>query len=165
MHVKHWGRLATCGAAGIFALGAGLGLGTPAQAAAVSHAAAHAAPHPATQVSLGVSDCPLQYACFWVNANYTGTMGEVEGNNPDYLNLKNTSGCTAFPGTWNDCISSVWNNGKDCTVYFWTDANYEGRYHSLALKDGVANVGTGYNDPSFNDSISSNSWCTPKPTS
>lgn len=108
----------------------------------------------------GLSSCPSTYACFWVNTNYSGTMGKVAGNNPNYTALSNSSGCPS--GTWNDCISSIANRGTQCTVYFYQNANYSksARWHSLSRGDQVANFGTGYNDPGFNDVISSNRWCT-----
>nr|WP_240449144.1 peptidase inhibitor family I36 protein [Streptomyces harenosi] len=106
-----------------------------------------------------MSDCPTSYACFWVHNNYGGTMGKVAGNNTNYMNLNNSSGCTAYPGTWNDCISSIANRGTQCTVYFFTNASYGGRWHSLSRGDEVADFATGYNDPAFNDAISSNRWC------
>lgn len=106
------------------------------------------------------------FACFWVNNNFGGTRGRVAGDNPNYLNLSNSSGCTQYPGTWNDCISSIRNDGTECTIWFWTDANYQGRSHSLSRGDEVPDFAlappTGYSDPSFNDSISSNHWCTAK---
>ncbi|MFF2470228.1 peptidase inhibitor family I36 protein [Streptomyces mirabilis] len=106
--------------------------------------------------------CADGYACFWVNNNYNGTMGKVSGNNTNYLNLSNSSGCTKYPGTWNDCISSIDNNGTSgCKVFFWTGANYSGGYHSLSAGDAVYDFGAVYGDPSFNDSISSNHWCQP----
>ncbi|WDZ87834.1 peptidase inhibitor family I36 protein [Micromonospora cathayae] len=102
------------------------------------------------------------YACFWVGGGFTGTRGRVAGNNPNYRYLSNSSGCTKAPGTWNDCISSIRNDGTQCTVYFWTDADYHGRYHSLSRGDQVGNFsGAPYYDAAFNDAISSNHWCTP----
>ncbi|MEW2394554.1 peptidase inhibitor family I36 protein [Streptomyces sp. NPDC046862] len=107
----------------------------------------------------GLSSCPSTYACFWVDSGYRGTMGKVSGDNDNYMNLRNSSGCTRYPGTWNDCISSIANRGTQCTVYFFTNANGGGRWHSLSRGDEVADFATGYNDPAFNDAISSNRWC------
>ncbi|WP_179382396.1 peptidase inhibitor family I36 protein [Streptomyces sp. SA15] len=106
-----------------------------------------------------LGDCPSTYACFWVHSGYRGTMGKVAGNNTNFMNLSNSSGCTAYPGTWNDCVSSIANRGTQCTVYFFTNAGYGGRWHSLSRGDEVADFATGYNDPAFNDAISSNRWC------
>lgn len=137
-------------------------------AAAGLAAPAGAAPRKGATEDVGIlASCGAAgYACFWVNANFGGTRGRVAGNNSNYLNLSNSSGCTAYRGTWNDCISSIRNDGTQCTVYFWTDAGYRGRYHSLSRGDQVANFGAappaGYGDPAFNDTISSNHWCTPR---
>jgi hypothetical protein len=155
MRTMHWGRLAAVAATGVVALATGLGTGGGAQAATPT---GHSVARPASVDSLG---CPSGDACFWVNDDYQGTMGHVAGNNPNFMNLSNSSGCTAYPGTWNDCISSLDNNGTECVVYFWTDANYKGSYHSVALGDKIWDFGAVYNDPSFNDSISSNHWCNP----
>ncbi|MGI5479446.1 peptidase inhibitor family I36 protein [Streptomyces lavendofoliae] len=107
----------------------------------------------------GPNDCPTRNACFWVHSNYRGAMGKVEGDNRNFRDLRNSSGCTAYPGTWNDCVSSIANRGTQCTVYFFTEAGYGGRWHSLSIGDEVADFATGYNDPEFNDAISSNRWC------
>ncbi|MFG2126025.1 peptidase inhibitor family I36 protein [Streptomyces sp. NPDC048710] len=135
--------------------------------AATASALAFFGAAPAAQASTSgpqVTGCPQDsgYACFWVNSYRGGTMGKVSGNNTNYMNVSNSSGCTAYPGTWNDCISSIENQGRSCKVYFWTDANYQGRYHSLSIGDRVDDFAVGYHDPDFNDSISSNHWCQPK---
>ncbi|GAB3142429.1 hypothetical protein GCM10027290_16900 [Micromonospora sonneratiae] len=108
--------------------------------------------------ALGLAACPSTYACFWVHDNYAGTMGKVEGNNPDFRGLYNSSGCTRYAGTWNDCITSIANRGTQCTVYFYKDAGYAGGSIALARNDEVANIGLHWG-ASWNDSISSNRWC------
>ena len=118
-------------------------------------------PTPRGQVTPMDQVCPLNtgVACFWPGISRTGTRGEVSGNNPDYKDLHNSSGCTKDPGTWNDCIRSIANGGA-CTIYFWTGANYKGNYHSLGSGDSVDAFGAApYYDPSFADAISSNHWC------
>ncbi|MEV0439699.1 peptidase inhibitor family I36 protein [Streptomyces spectabilis] len=108
-------------------------------------------------------ECGAGDACFWVHSNYGGARGRVSGNNPDFRVFPQSQ-CPS--GTWNDCISSIANRGRSCTVYFWTGFNYSGRYHSLGRDDEVPNFAAappvGYNDPAFNDAISSNHWCTPR---
>ncbi|MGH3375255.1 MAG: peptidase inhibitor family I36 protein [Actinoallomurus sp.] len=97
-------------------------------------------------------------ACFWPGISRTGTRGTVSGDNADYKKLSNSSGCSS--GTWNDCIRSAANGGNRCVIYFWTGANYTGRYHSLAPGDSMDAFGIDpWNDPSFADAISSNHWC------
>jgi peptidase inhibitor family I36 len=107
-----------------------------------------------------VHGCPSGDACFWPFKNFAGSRGAVSGNNPDFSRFPHTTS-ECHTGTWNDCIESVANNGTQCTVYWWTGANYTGRWHSLSRGDSVGDFATGYNDPSFNDVISSNHWCTP----
>ncbi|GHE59866.1 hypothetical protein GCM10018785_31320 [Streptomyces longispororuber] len=129
--------------------------------ATVPSAAADTAP------SGGEADAALTCAagdtCFWVHINYGGARGRVADDNPNFTAFRQSQCST---GTWNDCVSSIANRGRRCTVYFWTDAGYNGRYHSLGRNDEVPNFAAappvGYNDPAFNDSISSNHWCTPK---
>ncbi|MFE3032917.1 peptidase inhibitor family I36 protein [Streptomyces canus] len=150
-------RLAGTVAAVAAAVALGCGTGTEAQAAA---------PTSPSAVSPQVTSCPAAsgYACFWVNSYRGGTMGKVSGDNPDFRYVHNTSGCTEYPGSWNDCISSVENQGTQCTVFFYSDAQYLGTRHSLSIGDRVNDFSLpssqgGYNDPNFNDAISSNSWC------
>lgn len=117
---------------------------------------------PRGQVTPMSQECLLGsgVACFWSGISRSGTKGEVSGDNPDYRDLHNSSGCTKFPGTWNDCIRSVANGGSQCVIYFWTGANYTGRYHSLAPGDSIDAFGIApWNDPTFADAISSNHWC------
>jgi len=147
-------RAATYGATLVLALGAASGIGTTTAQAVES---AHEAP-----AATDVLGCPSGDACFWTDSGWNGTMGHVSGNNPNFRDLHNSSGCFHFPGTWDDCVESNDNNGNSCTVYFWTGASYTGRFHSLAVGDAVDDFGLFYSDPTFNDSISSNHWCTSK---
>ncbi|WP_030672880.1 peptidase inhibitor family I36 protein [Streptomyces sp. NRRL B-1347] len=107
--------------------------------------------------------CAAGDTCFWVHINYGGNRGRVAGNNGDFRDFPQGQ-CAS--GTWNDCVSSIANRGRECTVYFWTGFNYTGRYHSLSRNDEVPNFAAappvGYNDPAFNDAISSNHWCSPR---
>ncbi|MEU6990957.1 peptidase inhibitor family I36 protein [Streptomyces sp. NPDC046465] len=107
--------------------------------------------------------CAAGDTCFWVNSNYGGNRGRVAGDNENFTSFAQSQ-CRG--GTWNDCISSIANRGRECTVYYWTSANYTGRYHSLGRNDQVPDFGAappvGYNDPAFNDTISSNHWCSPR---
>ncbi|WJV50456.1 peptidase inhibitor family I36 protein [Streptomyces flavofungini] len=107
--------------------------------------------------------CAPGDACFWVHNDYRGARGRVAGNNRDFRDFPQGQ-CPR--GTWNDCISSYANRGRSCTVYFWTGFNYTGRWHSLGRNDEVPNFAApppvGYSDPAFNDTISSNHWCSPR---
>ncbi|MET7567380.1 peptidase inhibitor family I36 protein [Streptomyces sp. NPDC005492] len=141
-----------------FAVASAFALAVAAGAGTTAHAATDSAAAPAAQTQY----CPYQtgYACFWVDNYKGGTMGKVAGNNTNYMNLTNSSGCTKYPGTWNDCISSLENQGTQCTVYFWSAAGYTGNWHSVARYDSVYDFGVDYGDAAFNDTISSNHWCT-----
>jgi hypothetical protein len=96
--------------------------------------------------------CPSGYLCFWKDINYGGAMGKVAGNNLNFTAFRNTSCQT---GTWNDCISSVYNNGARCTVAIYRDANYLGGGLTVPRQTGISNLGT----YGLNDAISSNRWC------
>ena len=107
-------------------------------------------------------DCPSGYACFWPFKHFAGGMGKVSGDNPDFRKFQHTTS-ECHTGTWDNCIESIANRGNSgCTVYWWTGVGYSGRWHSLGAGDGVGDFDVVYNDPSFNDAISSNHWCTPK---
>ncbi|WP_412739869.1 peptidase inhibitor family I36 protein [Krasilnikovia sp. MM14-A1259] len=99
--------------------------------------------------------CPEKYLCFWASPNYHDGPGMVKDDNEDFRKLPHISCRT---GTWDNCISSVVNNGQRCTVYMWSGLNYGGSYHSLAIGNEKPDLSQWY----FNDAISSNHWCTPK---
>lgn len=109
---------------------------------------------PAAAPAAAPSGCPAQYACFWKNANFNDGPGKVKGDNEDFRALAHGS-CPS--GTWNDCISSIYNNGRSCTVFFFKDINYRGEKHSLGLGDSVSDISRWVSG--FNDQISSNRWC------
>ena len=95
---------------------------------------------------------PSGYLCFWKDINYGGAMGKVAGNNLNFTAFRNSSCQT---GTWNDCISSVYNNGTRCNVAIYRDANYLGGGLTVPRQTGIANLGS----YGLNDAISSNRWC------
>ncbi|MFD6157297.1 peptidase inhibitor family I36 protein [Nocardia sp. NPDC060256] len=108
-------------------------------------------------VELADSSCPSKSFCFWAYNDYQGPRGKVEGNNPDFRKFPQ-SACPS--GTWNDCINSIKNRGRDCTVYMYSGFNYSGIRHSLGLGDSVPNISQWVSD-GFARNISSNKWCTP----
>ncbi|MFI1093392.1 peptidase inhibitor family I36 protein [Streptomyces sp. NPDC020917] len=120
--------------------------------------------HAAATTADGISMCPSGYACFWANSNYdsgsSAHMGKVQGDNPDFSALF-SSNILSCGYNWDECISSIANHGTQCTVYFYSDHNYgkTHSWHSLSRGDEVSSFASGYNDPNFNDSISSNKWC------
>ena len=102
--------------------------------------------------------CTATYLCIYPDPGYSGGFGHFSGDNTNWNNFS-TSTNNCGNGTWNDCISSAFNDGTSCTVWLWTDANYQGSTHSIAR-------GTGYSrlaDVGLNDNVSSNHWCTSRP--
>jgi hypothetical protein len=79
-------------------------------------------------------------------------MGEWAGNNSN-LSVFTQPRCSEF-GNWNDCISSIDNNGTSgCNINWWWDAGYSGTLWSE--RPGYAHGSLG----SSNDEFSSDSWC------
>ncbi|MCD7444625.1 peptidase inhibitor family I36 protein [Streptomyces lincolnensis] len=119
------------------------------------------APAPGPDVA---ASCPAGYACFWPGKNFAGNRGQVAGNNPNFRELHNSQQSCGSRG-WEDCVSSIRNSGRECTVYFYSNRNYNksGRWHSLSRGDEVPDFGrpspVGYDDPGFDNTISSNKWC------
>ncbi|MFK8906833.1 peptidase inhibitor family I36 protein [Streptomyces sp. YS-3] len=131
-----------------------LGLGT----VPLAQASAHTVKAPGSESGAQAS-CPSGYACFWPGQNFSGQPGKVAGDNPNFAALPNSAHSC---GTgWEDCISSIRNSGTQCTVYFYSLRNYSkaGRWHSLSRGDEVGNFGTVYHDAAFDNTISSNKWC------
>lgn len=96
--------------------------------------------------------CPAGYGCGWVDGSYGIPMGKWAGNNNN-LSIFTQSACQT--GNWNDCISSIWNEGTSCNLTWWTNSGYSG--------NGYRNnrgTGTGFLSPEFwNDEFSSDRWC------
>ena len=112
---------------------------------------------PTAPAAAAVSDCPETYVCIWENHHYSGRMGRFAGNETNLKNRKTPA--TNCPGSWNDCASSVYNNGlSGCAVFLFVDAGYKGKYHTLARGD-AENIPDW--DPGFNDKLSSIRWCSP----
>jgi hypothetical protein len=98
--------------------------------------------------------------CFWNNANFNDGPGQVSGNNANFTVFSHSS-CPY--GTWNDCISSVYNNGTSgLGVNVYRDANYLGPSFCVSDNSGYAYLPTYYTNTTvvLNDSISSNKWTT-----
>jgi len=137
----------------------------PAQASSqgtASHASAQAADRAAAVAAF--DGCPSTYLCFWVNASRGGAEGEVAGSNPDWADFAQSQ-CKS--GTWNDCASSLVNNGTSglgALEYENTNYKVSDGGDPLCMYDGeyIANLANGYyywtDGTSMNDSISSNNW-------
>lgn len=97
------------------------------------------------------------YVCVWVNAYYSGTMGTFHDNNPDWTVFGRTGG-----GTWNDVVSSAFNNSLTRNVALYNHVYYAGFSECISpgnLIPNFASISTGiFPWDNFNDSVSSNSW-------
>ncbi|WBB77276.1 peptidase inhibitor family I36 protein [Micromonospora sp. WMMD882] len=140
MASKSWRRTAAAAVGVVLAAGAG------AVALAPAAQAAHA-------------DCPQEsgYLCFWDGTNYAGTPGKLSGANTNWTAFPR-SGCPS--GTWNDCASSIWNEGLSCDAVVHSAANYGGDPWVIKRDTGAANLAD-WKRPSggnWNNVISSNKW-------
>ncbi|MEU9448847.1 peptidase inhibitor family I36 protein [Streptomyces sp. NPDC048277] len=98
------------------------------------------------------SGCSAGYLCFWVNIGYSDGPGKLSGTNANWTAFSHS---TCASKTWNDCASSIYNDGTTDNAVVYTDANYSG-------SSGVIDKGTGGDLTSaWNDVISSNSWVAP----
>lgn len=98
--------------------------------------------------------CTATNVCFWVHANFVDGPGRLSGTNPDWRAFGHAS-CGG--GTWNNCASSVYNNGSRCWADLWDGFNYTlGARGSLSLNRGVGITNLVPWD--FDNAISSNSW-------
>lgn len=107
------------------------------------------------------------YLCFWVNSGYSGEKGKVVGDNSNFTKLKKSSG-----GSWNDVISSAYNDGTSDSVALFqnaggsagepTQTNWSVCFHRGTGNSNFVNVNDPYTDTGdFNDQASANSWYTP----
>ena len=95
--------------------------------------------------------CPSTYTCGWIDSGFSNLMGKWAGNNTNFQVFPR-SGCQT--GTWNDCVSSIDNNGTSgCSVtYFW-NAGYGTPSFNDAQHIAYGSLG------SSNDQFSSDRWC------
>lgn len=115
------------------------GIAIPAQAAS----AAPPKPRPAASQTRAIGDCPSAYACLWYYTNFTGTRWQGQNNNPTIsTSLRNLS-------------ESAYNNGNNCTVHWYRNANYGGARLDMARGAALGNL---YNNGWAND-IESMNWC------
>lgn len=110
----------------------------------------------------GFNDCPDESGalCFWPAADYAGTPGKVFGTNNNWANLNDSANrCGASVG-WNDCISSIRNEGISCEAVIWEHPNRGGSNFVINRDTFVANLAT-RGKPSggnWDNVVSSNSW-------
>ncbi|MDG4856941.1 peptidase inhibitor family I36 protein [Streptomyces sp. T-3] len=137
-------KTAMTGAAALLMAGA---FSTPALAQADPNAAEIAA------LVAGTQDCPREYACLWVHANWEGSRWQGKNRNdtlPEWIDNK---------------ASSTFNNGVNCTVHFATSTGGSGHVLHEGLGSYRQNLaldpipgGNGAHD-NFNDRFSSMYWC------
>jgi hypothetical protein len=96
--------------------------------------------------------------CFWVDTNKDGAKGRVAGDNLAW----NWGQPACGDGTWNNCASSIQNNGNYCTVWVFADAGHGGSNLELTRGTYLSDL-TGYwirwPFRNWNDEIQSNKWC------
>jgi hypothetical protein len=111
------------------------------------------------EVSTQDTSCNAGDLCFWVDTDQRGAKGRVSGTNPAW-GVFPQSQCAS--GTWDNCASSIINNGRNCTARVFYDGNYQGRpYLDVLRGNGYINLDDHYISwplRTWNDEISSNSW-------
>lgn len=139
-------------------------LGPASSAAAAAAAAASVAPTTDPVTTNGRDECPEGWVCFWVDPYYGSAMGKLAGNNTNWSAFKQWECDEWHRGeriNWEDCASSTFNNGQNCSVKLYKDRGYTGEYlweQRGSFRDNLAYDLDRYG-VSFNDTISSNKWC------
>ncbi|WP_327371257.1 peptidase inhibitor family I36 protein [Streptomyces sp. NBC_01217] len=118
----------------------------------------------ATPAGVGIlaapAGCTAGNLCFWVNDNWNDGPGRLDGNNPDWGVYSHS---TCGSGTWEDCASSLYNNGNNCTAHVYYLENYQTPKLSISRQSGynsLSAVPLGYGvSGNWNDNIRSNNWC------
>jgi Peptidase inhibitor family I36 len=163
--------------AAVPALVFGTMLTASAASAQTSVAAAHAsaAPEPTphgTAPRASVASAPCNeptFVCFWVGSNWSGDMGKFAGSNEfwgDYPEHECVYPAAAHDAdkTWNDCASSIYNDGTSgLGVDVYQNSKYGGAVSCIPDKSTIysdlADWQYGSNTSvNMNDSISSNNW-------
>jgi hypothetical protein len=124
--------------------------------AAIAFGAATVAAAPAQAGERGCADGNF---CFWMHSNFSGSKGQVSGTNGDWQLFQ--GGCTEPDRRhWNNCASSIRNEGRYCEAVIWSEAYYTGGSWVINRDTEVANL-SNHGNPAggtWNDTISSNSW-------
>lgn len=137
---------------------AGVGLLTP-QAANASVAPVKTA---TGSLLASRSDCGSGNFCAWDNYNFSGGPGQWSGNASNWTSWVHTGCGVRSLWTWDNCASSVFNNGNNCNLTFYDDINYSGAYYNLPRGSYLAHMDQDRmsDGGSANDRISSHHWCT-----
>jgi hypothetical protein len=91
------------------------------------------------------ANCQTGALCGFTGANFTGSFGNLHGNNTNLIFSPWTS------------VDSVYNNGTLCSVKIFSQTNYTGTFVSIP-------IGYQYTDfasqaPVFYHHLYSNDWC------
>ncbi|RSM40148.1 hypothetical protein DMB66_57465 [Actinoplanes sp. ATCC 53533] len=83
------------------------------------------------------ASCNTASLCFYANNNFVDGPGKV--TSAAALGSYSHSSCAG--GTWNNCMSSVWNATTKC-FHLHADAGPTGGFHNLGPNDGYTNLGS-----------------------
>ncbi len=104
------------------------------------------------------TSCNAGDLCFWVDINQKGAKGRVNGTNAAWGVFRQG---TCQSGTWDNCASSIINNGRSCTARVWADGDFNGAALEVLRGNGYINLTDHYITwpiRNWNDEISSNDW-------
>lgn len=112
----------------------------------------------------GMEACDPGSFCVWVNPNYSDGPGQWPNNASTYFAWDHDN-CGWVNGyTWNNCASSVFNNGQNCNIQLYDDVNYgTGRgYYNLQKGGHLANLKLDKmtDGKPMDNRLSSHKWCT-----
>jgi hypothetical protein len=168
-------RLAAAGAGAVLALAALTGPAAAAGGSAGNSTAADLAALKASnggravvlvdnvRAAGGMDACESGSFCAWDNYNYSGGPGQWSGNADNYSHWGH-SGCgLGSLWTWDNCASSVYNNGNSCNIQLYDDIKYSTAhgYYNLAKGGHLADLRKDKmtDGKPMNDRISSHQWC------
>ncbi|GIE94083.1 peptidase inhibitor family I36 protein [Paractinoplanes rishiriensis] len=105
---------------------------------------------PAQAYGTRPASCNTASLCFYnfIQFRESDGVGKVTGSNP---HLGVFSHATCKDGTWNNCMSSVWNATSRC-FHLHNGTDYTLGYHNLAPNDGYTDMGA---QTSLNNRVSS----------
>jgi hypothetical protein len=96
----------------------------------------------------------IALSCFWVNINENDGPGRLSGTNGDWSAFGHS---TCQTRTWNDCVSSIDNNGVNRWSKLWVDPWFSGGSLTIGATGCPTPLAFGDAGSFFYDSIRSNS--------
>ncbi|WP_433306584.1 peptidase inhibitor family I36 protein [Actinoplanes sp. CA-030573] len=117
---------------------------------------ANASPAAAAAKPSRPSTCEANWFCFYKDDQFNknnprDTRGRVQQTQKDLRVFSHPTCKGRSNGTWNDCMTSVFNDTAACWHLF-DSLNNIGGYHNLGAHDGYVNLGT---QADYNDVVSS----------